>query len=149
MSTEAACIAIILALDEEDESKSKKRKLWMKELFKKRSKFTHENLLKDLLLSAPADYENYLRMDRETFMDLLEMTTPLIQKMDTKLRDSISACERLSSTLRFLTTGQTFQELMFTTGISPQSLGRIIMEICSAICSVLKDYIKVGYIRCR
>ena len=144
MSTEAVCIAIILALDEEDESKSKKRKLWMKELFKKRSKFTHENLLKELLLSAPADYENYLRMDREIFMDLLEMTTPLIQKMDTKLRDSISASERLSSTLRFLATGQTFEELKFTTAISPQSLNGIIMETCSAICTVLKEYIKVG-----
>ena len=79
MSKEAACIAIILALDDEEESKSKKRKMWMKELFKKRSKFTQENLLQELLLSAPADYENYLRMDRESFMDLLEKTTPLIE----------------------------------------------------------------------
>ncbi|XP_064111469.1 uncharacterized protein LOC135218961 [Macrobrachium nipponense] len=51
--------------------------------------------------------------------------------------------ERLSSTLRFLATGQTFQELMFTTAISPQSLGGIIMETCSAICTVLKEYIKI------
>ena len=144
MSNEAACIDSILAVDDEEESKSKKRKMWMKELFKKRSKFTHENLLQELLLSAPADYENYLRMDRENFMDLLEMTTPLIQKMDTKLRDSISASERLSSTLRFLATGQTFEELKFTTAISPQSLSGIIMETCSAICTVLKEYIKVG-----
>ena len=116
----------------------------MKELFKKRSKFTHENLLQELLLSAPEDYEIYLRMDREIFMDLLGMTTPLIQKMDTKLRDSISASERLSATLRFLATGHTFQELMFTTAISPQSLSGIIIETCSAICTVLKEYIKVG-----
>ena len=83
-------------------------------------------------------------MDRETFMDLLGMTTPLIQKMDTKLRDSISASERLSSTLRFLATGQTFEELKFTTAISPQSLSGIVIETCSAICTVLKEYIKVG-----
>ncbi|XP_068231923.1 uncharacterized protein [Palaemon carinicauda] len=124
--------------------KVRKKKRWMKELLKKKkSKFMHKNLLQELLLSAPADYENYLCMNKETFMNLLGMTTPLIQKMDTKLRDSISACERFSSTLRFLATGQTFQELMFTTAISPPSLGGIVMDTCSAICTVLKEYINI------
>ena len=50
-------------------------------------------------------------MDKETFINLLGMVMPLIQKVDTKLRDSISASERLSSTLRFLATGQSFEDL--------------------------------------
>lgn len=83
MSKAAACIAILLALDDEEEKKIVKRKVWMKEWLKKRNKFTHENLLQELLLSAPADYKNFLRMDRESFMDLLEKTMPLIQKTDT------------------------------------------------------------------
>ena len=147
MTKKAACIAIILALDEQEEEKCVKRKIWMKDLFKKRQKFTHENLLQELLVSAPEDYNNYIRMDRATFMELLEKTMPLIRKMDTQLRDSITASERLSSTLRFLATGQTFQELMFTTAISSQSLGHIIIETCSAIITVLKEYIKVGFIK--
>ena len=82
-------------------------------------------------------------MDKETFINLLGMVMPLIQKVDTKLRDSISASERLSSTLRFLATGQSFEDLKLTTTISPQSLGCIIMETCSAIVTVLKETIEV------
>ena len=82
-------------------------------------------------------------MDKETFIDLLGMVMPLIRKVDTKLRDSISASERLSSTLWFLATGQSFEDLQFITAISLQSLGCIIMETCSAIVTVLKEAIEV------
>ncbi|XP_063862751.1 bromodomain-containing protein 3-like [Scylla paramamosain] len=35
------------------------------------------------------------------------------------------------------------QELVFATAISPQSLGRIVMETCNAIITVLKEHIKI------
>jgi len=44
-------------------------------------------------------------MDTETFEELLEKVTPLIEKKDTHLRESIPAAERLSLTLRHLATG--------------------------------------------
>ncbi|XP_037924054.1 putative nuclease HARBI1 [Hermetia illucens] len=47
------------------------------------------------------------------------------------------------ATLRFLASGQTFEDLKFLTAISPQSLGVLIMETCSAIIKVLKPYIKL------
>ncbi|XP_066963309.1 uncharacterized protein [Macrobrachium rosenbergii] len=131
MSKEAACIAVILALDEEEEKKNCEKKDLDERFVQKK------NLLQELLVSAPSDYNKYLRMDRESFMGLLEKTMPLIVKMDTKLRECISPSERLSSTIRFLALGQTFQELMFTTAISPQSLGRIIIETCSSVITKL------------
>jgi hypothetical protein len=38
--------------------KEKKKRRWMKEWLKKRNEYTHENLLKDLRLSGPSDFQN-------------------------------------------------------------------------------------------
>lgn len=43
-------------------------------------------------------------MDENTFKVILEKVTPLIQKQNTHLRESIAASERLSVTLRYLAT---------------------------------------------
>lgn len=139
-----ACLAIIIALESDNTKKKHRRRMWIKYWFKKRSSFAHDNLLQELSISAPADYENYLRMDHLTFLDLLQRVQPLIKKENTIMRDSIPASNRLSSTLRFLATGQSYEELKFVTAISPQSLGLIILETCEALISVLKDYIKVS-----
>jgi hypothetical protein len=48
----------------------------------------------------------------------------------------------LSITLRYLATGNTFEDLKFTGAISPQSIGIIVMETCTALVHSLKDYIK-------
>ncbi|XP_041361954.1 uncharacterized protein LOC121377926 [Gigantopelta aegis] len=51
--------------------------------------------------------------------------------------------ERLSITLRFLATGNTFEDLKFISAISPQSIGRIVIETCEAIISCLKSYVQL------
>jgi hypothetical protein len=57
--------------------------------------------------------------------------------------DAISASQRLSATLRFLTTGQSFEDLKFLTAIAPKTLGSIIIEMCQETITVLKNNIKV------
>ena len=116
----------------------------MKEWYKKKGKFSY-NLLLNELLSLPGDYKNFLRMGHDAFVNLLTMATPLIEKINTQLRDAIPASERLSSTLCFLATDESFEDLKFSSCISPQSLGYIVMQTCDAIISVLKDAIKVGH----
>ncbi|XP_066990473.1 uncharacterized protein [Macrobrachium rosenbergii] len=144
MSKKKACIAILLALaSEEVDDKNKKRRLWMKEWYKKRCELSHQCLLNELLVSSPEDYRNYLRMDHDTFMNLLTMVSPIIEKKTTQLRDAIPASQRLLCTLRFLATGDSFEDLKFACCISPQSLGNIVIETCDAIVSSLKDVIKI------
>ena len=41
---------------------------------------THENLLKDLRLSEPSSFQNFLRLDATSFDELLRMITPRIEK---------------------------------------------------------------------
>lgn len=94
----------------------------------------------------PDDWRNYLRMDEETYVELLNIVTPLIKRQDTMMRLAITPHERLSATLRYLATGRNYQDLKFTTVISAQALSEIIPETCQAIYQVLhnKYYMKVS-----
>jgi len=54
----------------------------MKEWLKKRSHFSHENLLRVLEISLPLDYRVYLWMFSSTSGELLEVITSFIQEWD-------------------------------------------------------------------
>ncbi|XP_071054141.1 uncharacterized protein [Onthophagus taurus] len=82
-------------------------------------------------------------MDPTTFGELLVMITPLIEKQHTIMREAISPKQRLFATLRYLTSGLTYEGLKFETAIPAQTLGKIIIETCDAIIKVLKKYIKL------
>ena len=86
----------------------------------KRDSLSHEGLLNELRLE-PVDYFNYLRMDEQTYSELLSLLTPLIKRQDTVMRKAISPHERLTATLRFLATGRSYEDLKFSTSISPQA----------------------------
>ena len=125
-------------------SRANARRYWTKQWLLDRNLFTHTNLLNELR-AYPSDFHNYLRMDEETYLELLSLVTPLIEREDTVMRAAISPHERLTATLRFLATGISYEDLKFSTCISPQALGRIVPETCRAICKCLvKDSLKVG-----
>ncbi len=79
-------------------------------------------------------------MTKHNYDELLWMVTPIIEKEETVMRQTISANERLSVTLRYLATGNTFEDLKFVTAISPyQAMGRNIIETCEAIIILLEE----------
>lgn len=49
----------------------------------------HMHLINELRLE-PNDYRNYLRMNEDSFIQLLELVSPLIQKDDTIMRSPIT-----------------------------------------------------------
>ncbi|VEN44067.1 unnamed protein product, partial [Callosobruchus maculatus] len=55
---------------------------WVKQWLVKRGQFSHINLLEELRLE-PGDWYNYLRMDEETYLELLNSVALLIKKQDT------------------------------------------------------------------
>jgi hypothetical protein len=67
------------------------------------------------------DYNIFFRMGVSTY-DLLQMAVSFVEREGTVVRNSIPAIRRLSATLRFLATGQTFEDLKFTTVTEPQTL---------------------------
>ena len=85
-----------------------------------------------------------MRMNEEVYLELLSKVSPYIQRRDTQLRKAITAYQRLSTTHRFLATGNSCEDLNCPTRISPQALGRFIQETCDVIYRVLQsEYIKV------
>jgi len=136
--TEASCLAIALAV-----CFKKEKRTWMKEWLKKRNEYTHESLLKDLRLSKPSDFQNFLRLDATSFEELLKMITPRIEKRTATMRNAIPPSQRLSITQRYLATGNTFEDLKVTSAISPQPIDILVMGTCTALIDSLKDYIKV------
>ncbi|CAI5696763.1 unnamed protein product [Oreochromis niloticus] len=88
-------------------------------------------------------FRDLLRMSVEDFNYLLERISPAIIKKDTHLRKAISPRERLSVTLRFLATGETFNSLSFQYRIGSTTLSTIVMETCTALtCALHEDYLK-------
>jgi hypothetical protein len=64
-----------------------KRDVWCKDRLMKRKTYSHINLLSELK-TYPRDWHNYLRMNAETYLNLLSLVTPLIKKQVTIMRDA-------------------------------------------------------------
>ena len=62
---------------------------------------------------------------------------------NTFFREAIPPEVRLAVTLRFLASRDTYASLKYTFKISRQVTSRIIPEVCTAICEVLKEFMKV------
>lgn len=138
LSTAAVCI-----LKKKNDLKVKRKK-WSKSWLLQRDTFSHTNLIGELR-SEPDDFRNYLRMDEDTYTNLLNLITPMISRTDTIMRRAITPHERLSATLRFLATGRSYEDLKFSAVISKSALSAIIPETCDAIYKALKDtYLKVS-----
>jgi hypothetical protein len=75
-----ACLAIILTLGTK---RHVKRWCWMKEWLKKRDKYSHVVLLKEVSATEVDDYKNYFRMNEETFNKLRQMMEPFLSRKDT------------------------------------------------------------------
>lgn len=111
----------------------RKRKIWSKDWLTNKKKFGSIDLLKELETKEPTDFKNYLRMDSGTFYHLLRLVEPRIKNNETRMREAVSAKERLAVTLRYLATGDSFEDLKFSTAISLQLIGLIVPETCKAI----------------
>lgn len=116
----------------------KRRRLWMRPFFKAKDRLSYPN---DILNSGFLDA---FRMSNSDIENVLNMVAPLIAKLDTNYRQSISPKNRLLITLRFLASGDSYQSLVLTFKISQQSISCIIPEVCNALICSLRDYIKVS-----
>lgn len=146
LETTIAIVGGFCLLDDPLITKVKKgRRMWSKKWLLERNKFSHMSLLNEIAVHEPQDYKNYLRISESTFRELLQLVSGRIEKQNTIMRESVSAEERLVATLQFLATGRTYENLKFSCAISPQLIGKIVPETCTAIYEALFDqYLKVS-----
>lgn len=90
-------------------------------------------------IEDPSSFQNYVRMEQLIFEELLHAVAPLIEKRDTVMRQAIPVRNRLSVTLRYLATGNSFQDLSYSARIAPNTLSQLIPETLRAIIEVLQD----------
>ena len=78
-------------------------------------------------------YFSQRKYNYSTFQDLLEKVSPFIAKKTTNMRLPITPGERLSITLRYLGTGESFRSLGFQFRVHWTTVSRIIPEVLEAI----------------
>jgi len=80
-----------------------------------------------------SSFHNFPRMFSSDFEKLITLIGGKVAKLNTNFRDSISVKDRLTVTLRFFATGESYQSLMYLCKISVTSISQIIPEVCDAL----------------
>ncbi|KAL2086109.1 hypothetical protein ACEWY4_017168 [Coilia grayii] len=83
----------------------------------------------------------YFRMTAETFDHLLDRVVPFIQHPACH-RAPVSATERLSATLRYLSTGMSQTALAASYKLGTATVSKIIKEVCLALWAGLEEEVK-------
>lgn len=124
-----------------------KRRWWVRPWIRERELNCQGNinLLHNGLSTLDANnFKNFIRMDENTFHLLLDLVKNDISRKDTMWRNSISARDRLTITLRYLATGETYKSLEYSFRVGQSTISKIVPEVCAAIYKNLKkEYLTV------
>ena len=95
-----ACCVIIATILKKRKKRNQGRNCWCRQWIGHRHSLGADNsLLMELQIEDPSSYKKFLRMDHESFNELVALVEPFIRKQDTNMRESISTGERLALTL--------------------------------------------------
>ncbi|KAK4310795.1 hypothetical protein Pmani_014212 [Petrolisthes manimaculis] len=132
--------AMLLLLKKKRNLQKKRKRLWSRQwLQRRREESVAFRLLRELEVEDPATLRQWMRLDRQQYLDLLRLVTPLIEKQDTNMRQAVTAEERLTLTLRYLATGESYRSLSCQFRISHNLISSIIPTVCKAIYKVLQS----------
>ena len=108
-----AAIALLEMLEEEDDIKIKRGKTrhWIK---RREEKGYFTNIVRELMIEDTTAYREMMRMNHEDFKSILKAIEPDITPRQVMGGHRvIAAAERLTLTIRFLATGETYRSLSF------------------------------------
>lgn len=141
-----AAVFSLMLITSIESSQKKTRRWWVRPWIEERTKKGNLHLVHEEFQNKdPEQFKTFLRMNQLCFNKLLMLVTPLIRKQDTVMREAISARDKLTVTLRFLATGESYRSLMYSFRISESAISLFVPQVCDAIYNTLKDqYLKVG-----
>ncbi|KAJ8897715.1 hypothetical protein PR048_003065 [Dryococelus australis] len=124
--------------------KQRKRRIWVSDFLKK-STTRNAAVLLDELSSQPehGSYQHFCRINADDFEHLLTLIEDKIKKDDINCREAIPPRQKLAVTPRYVATGHSHASLMFLSRISKTAISKIIPELCQALMSSLREYIKI------
>lgn len=138
--------ALLEEVDEAlEEERNRKKRVWVREWIQRRNtRGASALLLSELAVEDTKEYMSLLRLTPENFQSLLKLVSPKISKINTQMRDSLSAKLKLEITLSFLATGNSFRSLQHMFRVSKAAISKFIPKVCDAISESLQEYIKVS-----
>ncbi|KAK3893754.1 hypothetical protein Pcinc_002457 [Petrolisthes cinctipes] len=108
------------------QKQEKKKRVWSRQwLQKRREKGVACRQVRELKEEDPHTLRQWILLDHQQYQELLNMVTPLIEKKDTNMRQAVTAAQRLTLTLRYLTTGESYRSLSCQT--TPENVRAITM----------------------
>ncbi|KAF7660047.1 hypothetical protein LDENG_00289300 [Lucifuga dentata] len=140
-----AALAAVTMLESTEKRKPKKRRIWRKTWLERQAQRALYSVHGELAQSKSEGDQDFLRFARMTYEDfemLFVRVGPMISKQDTQMRKAISAKERLSLTLRFLATGESFKSLSIQYKMGASTAAGIGIETCKAIHQALKEFLQ-------
>lgn len=145
VSKRNAAAIIVLILSKRKKKNVRKRRIWVRNWIMRREiEQTVQKLVLDLRNEETDDeFRKFFRMSPQQFDILHEKVAPIITKKDTNFRKAISSEIRLTITLRYLASGDSYRSLMLLFRVPHNTISRIVSETCQAIHSVLVGYLKV------
>ena len=104
---------------------------WVK---RRNEKGLFSNLVKELSIEDTSAFKEMMRMNYEDFLQVLGyIERDITPKPINGGHEVIPPKARLTVTLRFLATGETFRSLSFQFRSSKAAISYIVMEVCTAI----------------
>lgn len=133
----AAIAAAIIILEDssgsEEEVEKPEKRVWVCDFLRKRDEEGFfAKLWSEIRCGDPLKFRNFLRMESTEFDTLLNIISPRISKRNV-VREAISPAQRLTVTLRYLATGESFRSLSYLFRMSQSIISSIVPECCEAI----------------
>ena len=114
--------------------KKKRRTLWVRPWLLRRPLYgQYEKLLEELQLEDGHAFRNFIRMDGNLFMELLDRVHRRIEKQDTFYRKALSPGLKLAITLRYLASGDNYKSLSYGFRVAHNTISVIVPDTCEAI----------------
>ena len=138
-------LVLVELLDSEKGEETKRRRMTISWLKKREELGYFTEIVRELQLKDTEGFKEMMRMDFRHFNEILNLIAPDITPQKVIGGNKvISAAERLTVTLRFLATGETFQSLSFQFRISDRAISYNIEEVSNDIVKYLVPlYLKV------
>ena len=144
-----ACLIATIKRVRDERQKNRKepnpRRFWSRPYLLRRLEHgQYEHLLVELSQEDPTRLKNFHRMDNEVFQDLLARISDRIEKEDTFMRSALEPGLRLSITLRYLATGDSYMSLEYSFRVANNTISKIVHETCEAIIDAMQE----EYLKC-
>ena len=124
---------IMLELIEGEDERKWKRGPTRKWMERREEQGYYDNIVRELSIEDTAAYKEMMRMSYEEFLHILIIEKDITPTQIFGGHKVIPAKARLTVTIRFLATGETFRSLSFQFRISKGAISYIVRDVCNAI----------------